>query len=68
MPLSVPQIKKALREKKLTYREVAERAGLDTSTIGKNVLKIPGNKSMRARRAIADAIELPVEQVFGDAA
>ena len=68
MPLSVPQIKKALREKKLTYREVAERAGLDTSTIGKNVLKIPGNKSWRARRAIAEAIGLPVEEVYGDAA
>lgn len=68
MAMTVPQIKKALKERKLTYRAVAEQAGLDTSTIGKNVKKIPGNRSMRARRAIAEAIGMSVEDVFGEAA
>jgi len=66
MPLTIPQIKKELRARNLTYREVAERAGLNTSTVGANVLKIRGKSSARAKQAIADAIGLTVEEVFGE--
>jgi len=68
MALSVPQIKKALNDRKLTYQNVADTAGLNVSTIGANVLKIRGKSSSRARQAIADAIGLPVEDVFGESA
>lgn len=68
MALSTVQIKKALKDRKLVYRDVAERAGLDPSIIAKNVNKVPGCRSARARQAIAEAIEQPVEVVYGEAA
>lgn len=69
MALTTTQIKKALRERGLVYREVALLADppLDVSTVGANVQKVPGKRSSRARAAIAQALGLTVEEVFGDA-
>jgi Trp operon repressor len=68
MALSTVQIKKALKDRKLTHAKVAESVGLNVATITKNVNKVPGCKSSRARQAIASAIEMTVEEVFGAAA
>jgi transposase len=70
MALTVPQIKKALREHGMSYRAVGElvEPALSISTIYKNVKKSRDGKSARARSAIASAIGLSVEDVFGEAA
>jgi len=65
MALSIPQIKKALKDRNLTYQNVADAAGMNVSTIGANVLKVRGKSSSRAREAIASAIGMTVEEVFG---
>lgn len=70
MALSTVQIKKALKERKLSYRAIGEMADppLSLSTIAKNVNKVAGCRSQRARSVIAGAIGLAVEDVFGDRA
>lgn len=68
MALSTVQIKKALREAGMTYEQVGALATppVGISTIYKNVRKIPGCISANARAAIATAIGMSVEDVFGD--
>lgn len=69
MALTTVQIKKALRTAGLTYDQVGAMANppVGKTTIHKNVMKLAGCVSANARRAIADAIGMSVEDVFGDA-
>jgi hypothetical protein len=70
MALTTVQIKKALRTKGLTYEQVGALATppVSVSTIYKNIRKLPGCISANAQQAIATAIDMTVEDVFGDAA
>jgi hypothetical protein len=70
MALTTVQIKKALRMKGLTYEQVGAMATppVSVSTIYKNIRKLPGCISANAQQAIARAIDMSVEDVFGDAA
>lgn len=71
MPMTPEEIKKELDERGLTYEKVGKRARpkpLSSSTIYKNVHRLPGAKSARAQRLIASAIGRKPEEVFGDAA
>lgn len=67
MPMTPDERKKALRAKGLTYKQVGqlvEPKPVSEQTIYANVHELPGAKSGPARRAIAAAIGLPLEQVF----
>lgn len=70
MPMSATQIRAALKRKRLTYDEVGALAEpkLSKTIISRNIKKVPSHKSARARCAIAKALELPVEEVFGEVA
>lgn len=70
MALSTTQIKKAMKDRGLTYREIAAMATppVSLSLIAKNVNKVEGCKSVRARETIARALGMKVEDVYGDGA
>jgi hypothetical protein len=71
MPMTPDEIKKELESRGLTYAKVGRKARpkpISSSTIFRNVHKIPGGKSARARRLIAAAIDREVSEVYGDAA
>jgi lambda repressor-like predicted transcriptional regulator len=71
MPMTPEQIKQELADRKVSYSKLARRARpkpLSTSTIYKNVHMIPGAKSSKARRIIAQAIGKTEEEVYGVAA
>jgi transcriptional regulator with XRE-family HTH domain len=62
---SVLQIKRALKARKLTYKDVADAADIDESTVSKNVRKVQGCVSTPARQAIAAAVDSTIEEVYG---
>lgn len=71
MPMTPDEIKQELEARGLTYEQVGKRARpkrISSSTIYKNVHRLPGAKSARARRLIAGAIGKTEEEVFGIAA
>jgi hypothetical protein len=62
------EIQQEIEERGLSHAAIGRRARprpLSHTTIWKNVQQIPGNKSARARRLIAKAIDRTVEEVFG---
>jgi hypothetical protein len=71
MPMSPEEIKKELESRGLTYEKVGRRARpkpLSSSTIYKNIHRIPGATSARARRLIAASIGRTYDEVYGEAA
>lgn len=68
MALSSTQIKKALRDRKLNMTKIAQRLSVSQPTVWKTVHKIRGHSSVRVQQAIAEAIEMDREEVFGTAA
>lgn len=62
-PLSPHEIRALLTLKGVTGAEIARRAGVDRTAVYK---VIAGNsRSLRLRRMIADALDLPYEEVWG---
>lgn len=66
MPMTPAERKQAIRAKGLTYKAIANRARpkLSINTIYANVHELPGAKSERARRLIANAIGRPYDEVY----
>jgi len=65
MAWSTLQIKRALKARGLTYKDVAEQAGMNEAIVSKNVRKLGGCKSTPARIAIANAVGSNLDDVFG---
>jgi lambda repressor-like predicted transcriptional regulator len=65
MAWSTLQIKRALKARGLTYKDVAEMGDVNESVVAKNVRKVEGCKSFPARLAIADALGVDVHEMFG---
>lgn len=65
MTWSTLRIKRALKDRDLTYKDVAELGDVNESVVAKNVRKVEGCKSFPARLAIAKALDADVEDVFG---
>lgn len=68
MALSSTQIKKGLRDHRLNMSEVARRLNVSPQTVWKNVHKIRGARSVRVQEEIARALEMDLEEVFGEKA
>ena len=67
MPMTPAEIKEALKAKGLSMAAVGRRLRppVSANVIWANVEQHPGQKSARARRAIARAIGKEVDDVFG---
>ena len=67
MPMSPDEIKKELENRKLSMAAVGRRLRPKVSrvSVARVVEKVPGSKSARIQRAVANAIGREVEDVFG---
>jgi len=68
MPMTPDERKRALKAKRLTYRDIAARVKptpVSAKTVWANVHDLPGQGSRRVKRVIARAIGRPFEDVYG---
>lgn len=57
------RIREVLKEQGITTKELAERMGISQSALNQS---ISGNPSVKVLRNIADALDVPVWQLFAD--
>lgn len=67
MALTAAQIRKRLKDRGLTYGQVGALVDppLSKTIISRNIKKVAGHMSARARYAIALALDATVEEVYG---
>ena len=67
MPMSPDEIKKELENRKISMAALARRLRPKVSrvSVARVVEQVPGSKSARIQRVVANAIEREVEEVFG---
>lgn len=70
MPMSPDEIKKELENRKLSMAALGRRLRPKVSrvSIARVIDQIPGSKSARIQRTVANAIGREVSEVFGEAA